>query len=161
MNTAIDLLRQAEAAGVHLELEADGALYARGPIDEDLITRLRQHRAELMHALVAGRYGLSVAELHEAAGSDWPTIEINPPLMVTLARAVQVRRMRELGHVPAHYTSTTICAGCGSVPIFSGAPSRVMSCPWCLNRIAGRPVPNGGGHGGDILRPSAAQVPER
>lgn len=61
--------------------------------------------------------------------------------LLPILAAVNTRRMRELGIVPPHYTAVTECAGCGLVPIFPGVPSRVLACPWCLNRAAGRPMP--------------------
>lgn len=79
-------------------------------------------------------YGLTLAEIKTEAGSDWPEIEANPVLLDAFARAIQVRRMREHGEVPKHYTSKTDCAHCGPVPIFEGAPDRVLGCPWCFNR---------------------------
>ena len=140
MSVAIDLIRQAEADGVRLEVEG-GEVYASGALTEDLVCRLRAHKGELHAALVAARYSLTVDDLRALAGPDWPEVERDPALLETLAHAVSVRRMREAGTVPAHYTATTTCAGCGHVPIFEGAPERVLACPWCLNRLAGKPVP--------------------
>lgn len=88
------------------------------------------------------RHGLTLADLRDAAGPDWPEVQVNPVLLETLAHAVSVRRMRERGEVPPGYTSTTICAHCGPVPIFEGVPERVLGCPWCFNRAAGRPMPS-------------------
>ena len=34
---------------------------------------------------------------------------VDPALRETLARAIQIRRMRECGEVPAHCTATTVC----------------------------------------------------
>ncbi len=58
-----------------------------------------------------------------------------------MAHAIQTRRMRERGEVPAHYTATTTCKHCGPVPIFPGVPATVLGCPWCFNRVQGLPVP--------------------
>lgn len=120
MSTAIDLIRLAEAEGVHLEAEA-GEVYASGALTEDMVTRLRPHKADLLVYLTAQHHGLTMADLREAAGRDWPEVEATPALLETLACAVSARRMRERGEVPPSYTSTTICAGCGPVPIFEGA----------------------------------------
>lgn len=79
--------------------------------------------------------------IRDLAGADWPEIEADPVLMGTFTRAVQVRRIREQGKVPEHYTAMTLCSGCGPVPIFPGASELVDACPWCFNRIAGRPIP--------------------
>ncbi len=140
MTPALDLIRQAEADGVRLEVEA-GEVYATGKLTDAMIARLRAHKTDLRAALVADRYGLNVAELRTVAGPDWPECERDPALLEVLAHAVQTRRMLERGEVPPHYTATTVCAGCGPVPIFEGCPDRVLACPWCLNRAAGRPVP--------------------
>ncbi len=86
-------------------------------------------------------HGLTLAELKEAAGEDWPDIEHDSKAMEALGHAIQTRRMREHGEVPAHYTATTLCARCGPVPIFPGCPETVLGCPWCFNRVQGLPVP--------------------
>lgn len=86
-------------------------------------------------------HGIPLSELRALAGPDWPEVEADPALLENLARAVSTRRMRDRGEVPPSYTSNTVCAGCGPVPIFEGAPDRVMGCPWCFNRAAGRPGP--------------------
>lgn len=86
-------------------------------------------------------HGIPLAELKAMLGTDWAECEHDPELLKTYAHSIQVRRMREAGIVPAHYTATTICDHCGPVLIFAGAPERVQSCPWCFNRAAGKPVP--------------------
>lgn len=158
MTVAVDLIRQAEAEGVHLEIEG-GEVYASGALTEDIVNRLRAHKGELFAELVAARHGLTITDLRALAGPDWPEVERDPALLEALAGAdwseleaepgkmeafanmVSIRKMRERGEVPAHYTASTICAHCGPVPIFPGVRERVLGCPWCLNRAAGRPVP--------------------
>ncbi len=85
--------------------------------------------------------GPTLDELKAAAGLDWPEIENDPATLEALARAIQTRRMRERGEILPHYTSTTVCARCGGVPIFAGVAERVLGCPWCFNRVKGRSVP--------------------
>lgn len=80
-------------------------------------------------------------ELRQAAGKDWPELAANPVLLECFAHMVAIRKMRERGEVPPSYTATTICAHCGPVPIFPGVAEKVLGCPWCFNRVAGRPVP--------------------
>lgn len=87
------------------------------------------------------RYGIPISELRELAGKDWPECERDPAVLESFVRAVQTRRLRERGETPPHYTSTTTCRHCGTVPIFPGCPARVEACVWCLNRHAGKPVP--------------------
>jgi len=87
-------------------------------------------------AEIASRHGMKLSELEEAAGLDWPEVEADLELAQAFANAVQTRRMRERGKVPPHYTATTLCAGCGVVPNWEGAPEHVLACPWCFNRVA-------------------------
>jgi len=101
----------------------------------------RTDHADDSAAQTAQRCGLTIADLKDTAGPDWPECQHDSALLETVAHAIQARRMRETGTVPAHYIAITICAGCGPVPIFEGAPATVLGCPWCLNRAAGRPVP--------------------
>lgn len=96
-----------------------------------------EKRQQKLHRL----QGIPLADLRQAAGPDWPEVERDPALLETLALAVSARRMREQGRVPPSYTCTTICAGCGPVPIFEGCPAQVLACPWCLNRHTKRPAP--------------------
>lgn len=141
MNVA-QLIEQVHAAGGRIE--AKGAtlkLAAPKPLPDALMAELRLHKPDLLAYLTAQCHGLTVDDLRALAGPDWPEVERDPALLETLVHAVQTRRMRERGAVPAHYAASTICAHCGPVPIFVGAPARVMGCPWCFNRAAGRPVP--------------------
>ncbi|MFB3107361.1 MAG: hypothetical protein ACE1ZA_20905, partial [Pseudomonadales bacterium] len=77
----------------------------------------------------------------QAAGPDWPEIEHDPPTLEALANSITICRMRERGEVPSNYTSTTVCAHCGPVPIYPGMAERVLGCPWCFNRVKGLPMP--------------------
>ncbi len=73
-------------------------------------------------------------EAQRVAGDEWSRLDNRE--REVLVRAVEARRMRERGEVPAHYTAKTVCAHCGEVPIFEGAPKRVLGCPWCFSRRA-------------------------
>jgi hypothetical protein len=66
---------------------------------------------------------------------------LTPDGLRALAHAVQASRMRERGEIPPGWTATTHCSHCGRVPIFQGCPNAVNGCPWCFNRVAGRPIP--------------------
>ena len=93
-------------------------------------------------------HGIPLAELRDLAGDDWPGLEADPGLMNAFAHAVRTRRMRERGEVPPEYTQIVHCEGCGPVPLWAGAPGRVVACPWCFNRVAGRPIPHPSGGAG-------------
>jgi len=82
-----------------------------------------------------------LADLEAAAGPDWPAIRENPDALAALRRAMEARRLREQGIPPDDYTQPAHCDGCGPVLLWEGAPARVITCPWCWNRRAGKPVP--------------------
>ncbi len=81
-------------------------------------------------------------------GSEWSELlenkngEFEEHQIPVATDMVAIIEMRERGIVPEHYTSETDCKHCGPVPIFEGCPPQVNGCPWCCNRIKGRPVPN-------------------
>ncbi len=149
MNTAT-LLAEAQRRGIQLYVEGPTLRYQapKGALTAELRAELKTHKTKLLPLLekpVAERitqdHGLTLADLQQAAGRDWPEIENDPATLEALARAIQTRRMRERGEVPPHYTEVTVCAHCGPVPIFPGASERVLGCPWCFNRIQRLPVP--------------------
>ena len=80
-------------------------------------------------------------ELSELLGTDWDWIRNDPKFLGACRQAETVRRMREAGIVPSHYTDSTVCGHCGCVPIFPGCPDKVMACPWCFNRLKRLPIP--------------------
>ena len=45
------------------------------------------------------------------------------------------------GHAPPGYTQAAECAGCGPVLLWPGSPAKVIACPWCFRRRAGKPIP--------------------
>ncbi len=149
MNTA-ELLNEVTRRGIKLKPDGDALCYTapKDLLTPELMAKLKAHKTELLDILtkpgaerIAQDHGLTMADLQQAAGPDWPEIENDNATLEALARAIQTRRMRERGEIPPHYTSTTVCAHCGSVSIFAGVAERVEGCPWCFNRLAGRPVP--------------------
>ncbi len=86
-------------------------------------------------------HGLTLADLREAAADDWPEMASDRAVLEAFAHALATRRLRERGEVPPEYTASTVCSGCGPVPIFPGVPKGVLACPWCFNRLKGFPVP--------------------
>ena len=85
--------------------------------------------------------GDATGALRAAAGPDWPEVRDNPDALAALRAALAVERSRAEGIAPPDYTQAVVCAGCGLVWLWQGAPARVIGCPWCANRINGRPVP--------------------
>jgi hypothetical protein len=147
MNAA-DLIVRVQQAGGSLSVQGDKLrISGRGnPLPPELLDALRHHKTEIILTLtdaptVARHHGLTVSDLEEAAGPDWPEVQTDPSLLGVLAEAVATRRMRERGEIPPHYTAITICRHCGPVPIYPGVADQVEGCPWCFNRAAGRPAP--------------------
>lgn len=73
--------------------------------------------------------------------AEWGWLQGNPDALEAYRLAFETRQQREAGMVPPTYTAATVCTGCGPVPIWPGAPARVLGCPWCINRLQGRPIP--------------------
>jgi hypothetical protein len=60
---------------------------------------------------------------------------------VAYLRALHRGADMDAGIVPASYTQAAHCDGCGPVWLWPEAPSRLIACPWCFRRKAGRPIP--------------------
>jgi hypothetical protein len=120
----------------------------RGVLTPALIAKLKANKPALLQALGRRRpesiHGVRLAELRTLAGEDWPWLNEEPARLEAFAHAVMTRRMRERGEVPPEYTASTLCAGCGPVPIWASCPPAVLSCPWCFNRLRGLPLPSHG-----------------
>ena len=153
MNAA-EILDYASHHDIHLMVDSDALLVdgPKGVITSEFRGALKTHKADLIVALsdqenipaiaeIAKRHGLTLSELQQAAGPDWPEVEANLALANALADVVKTRWMRERGQVPPNYTSVTVCAGCGPVPMWPNSPEYVLACPWCFNRAAGKPIP--------------------
>jgi len=56
-------------------------------------------------------------------------------------RALKYGATMDSGQCPPDYVEPATCAGCGPVWLWPGAPDRVLACPWCFRRKAGKPVP--------------------
>jgi hypothetical protein len=156
--SAAQTLAAAHAAGVRLGLDgADLLLESDREPPPQLLDALRRDKPEIV-ALLRTRdtgevsppatatqspnlHGLTLAELEEAAGEDWPEVRDDPTVLQALAHAVVTRRQRERGECPPHWTERCECAGCGPVYLWPGSPARVLGCPWCFNRAEGRPIP--------------------
>ena len=127
-----------------LSVAVDGDALVVSPasrLDDELRVFIRTHKPQILEALRDTVDGISAIELRELAGQDWQECERDPATLKAFAAAVRARRLREEGIAPPDWDSTTECAKCGSVPIFGGCPATVLACPWCWNRISGKPTP--------------------
>lgn len=86
-------------------------------------------------------FGISLGELEIEAGEDWARVSQTPGLLKAFARAVSIRRVRERGELPAHYTKPAICGRCGPVWLWEGAPYFIHGCPWCFVKLLEIPRP--------------------
>ncbi len=156
--SAAETLSAAQAAGVRLGLDGtDLLIEADCEPPPALLDALRRDKPEILALLRIRKtgevpksaatieffdlHGLTLAELEEAAGEDWPEVRDAPEVLEALAHAVVTRRQRERGECPPHWTERCECAGCGPVFLWPGSPTRVLGCPWCFNCAEGRPIP--------------------
>lgn len=82
-----------------------------------------------------------LGRLQTELGDDWDEISSDPAQLEAAAELLRTDECRRAGRIPPHYTATTICQGCGPVPIFEGTAGHVLGCPWCYNRTKGLPIP--------------------
>ena len=80
-------------------------------------------------------HGFSLEELKQLAGDGWPECESNPDILEAFAKSVSIRKMRESGELPKHYTKAATCQQCGPVWLWEDAPESVQACLWCFNRF--------------------------
>ena len=73
---------------------------------------------------------------------DWRKGGITSDTLTAFARSLVQRRTMDQGQRPAHYTEPATCKRCG--PIWLWFSGDVLGCPWCWNRVAGRPIPRPG-----------------
>ena len=130
------------ADGIHLHANGDRVVAVPASSLTDVHRHLiRQHKAELLASLSAANTDDDLEMLRTAAGPDWPAIKGDPGAIAALRTALDVERARAEGIPPEGYTQASHCGGCGDVLLWQGAPARVAACPWCQNRLAGRPIP--------------------
>lgn len=100
---------------------------------------------ELEAALVDACDGLKITpeEIREALApedlEDWRKGLINTYTLTAFARSLILRREMDRGKRPEHYTEKANCKQCG--PIWLWFAGEVLGCPWCWNRLSGRPIP--------------------
>jgi len=104
-----------------------------------------QGGSKLLEDLPDACRGLDIAptEVVEALAAedieDWRGGEINGETLAAFAQSLVQRQQMDQGKRPDHYTEQATCKHCGPIWLwFSGA---VLGCPWCWNRVAGRPIP--------------------
>ena len=131
--SALPIITEITNQGITARVEGDEvALSApKGTLTPEVVAKLKSKKPDLLRSL---------KELQERAGPDWQEISTDAAKLKALAELVMIEDMRHRGIVPDHYTNTTECKHCGTVPIWPGCPSQVHGCPWCMNRHQGLPM---------------------
>lgn len=130
------------------------------PLTDDQLDFLKRHKsrliaelnseagadAKLLEALSTACHGLPIAptEVREALApedvDDWLKGNISSETLAAFAQSMVQRREMDQGKAPAQYTERAVCKQCG--PVWLWFAGEVLGCPWCWNRIAGRPIPH-------------------
>ena len=104
-----------------------------------------QENSKLLEALADACKGLDItpAEVKQALApediEDWRSCTISADTLAAFARSLVQRREMNQGKRPNHYTMQATCKYCG--PIWLWCSDEVLSCPWCWNRAAHKPLP--------------------
>lgn len=148
------LLAELRGIGVRLSIHGDSLRVEAKPgtLSAGLRARLASAKPELIASLksdLRGRLqalakcdevpsalvdGLSTADLAACDNLEDDTLR-------AYLRALRRGSDMDADVVPKGYTLAGRCDGCGPVWLWPGSPARVVACPWCFRRKAGRDVP--------------------
>ena len=133
--SALPIFSELSDKGLRVRVDGpDLVLSPKKALTPTLASRIKKEKPVLIRSL---------EEIKRKAGPDWDEIANNPEQLKAFAELLMIGDMRQRGIVPDHYTSETKCKHCGPVPIWQGCPPKVNGCPWCFNRVAGLPMPQG------------------
>jgi|GEM_PF-1779367 len=79
------------------------------------------------------------AELSDGDIAAWQHDRIETNHLRDFAVALYDGRERKAGRIPESYQYVATCRHCG--PVWLTIPGHVPSCPWCINRYNGWPIP--------------------
>lgn len=97
-------------------------------------------RSRLLALAVAEH--IDAAHVHRMDAVDMAACgELSDDTLRAYLRALDRGTVMKRGIAPAEYTQAAHCAGCGPVWLWQGAPARVLACPWCFRRKAGKALP--------------------
>lgn len=97
-------------------------------------------RARLL--TLAEREGHAPAIVHRLHAEDGTAcVDLSDNELRAYLRALDRGAVMDAGKVPDGYTQPAHCGGCGPVWLWEGVPSRVVACPWCFRRKAGKSLP--------------------
>lgn len=143
---ATEIVHELRQAGAVIEARGD-RLHVEAPKGVLTIARreaLSRHKRELLVLLeaVAGTtWSLDdlYAALSDEDRADLAVGDLRAEALRAFIHAIDTRRAIEAGRVPAHFDEPAHCRRCG--PVWLWISASVHGCPWCRNRIAGRPIP--------------------
>ena len=136
--SALPIFSELSDKGLRVRVDGPDLVFSpKQALTPNLASRIKKEKPVLIKSL---------EEIKQKAGSDWDEIGNDPEQLRAFAELLMIGEMREKGITPYHYTSETECKNCGPVPIWPGCPPQVNGCPWCLNRLAGLPMPNSFAH---------------
>ncbi len=131
--SALPIFSELSDKGLRVRVDgSDLVLSPKKALTPNLASRIMKEKPALIRSL---------EEIKRKAGPDWDEIANDPEQLKAFAELLVIEDMRRQGSVPDHYTATTDCKHCGTVPIFEGCPPEVEGCPWCFNRIKRLPIP--------------------
>ena len=157
MNAA-DILSEARRAGIVLSVHGDKLRVEAGPgaVTHRLRALFADTKPELLRLIRAE--GAAAAEIqrrrvvsairaeglpdHIAVRSDATAEQLaglDAETLRAYVRSLAISAEREAGRIPAGWRYVGYCDGCG--PVWLWKPIKAIACPWCWNRVAGRPVP--------------------
>lgn len=91
---------------------------------------------------LAAHAGHLPAIVHRLHADDVAACMDEPDQVLTAyLRALDRGAVMDRGIAPADYTQPAHCDGCGPVWLWRGAPTRLLACPWCFRRKAGKAFP--------------------
>ncbi len=155
----MNALTQLREAGHSVKLLDSNQIFVYPTPPTEWVPELRAMKPQIIEALKSEQHsltevlGVAVSNLPISSGEviealapedieDWHKGFLTIETLQAFAGSLSQQRQMAQGIVPDHYTERAICKGCGPVWLwFSGV---VDGCPWCWNKVPGRPIPNPG-----------------
>lgn len=128
--------------GIRIRLDGRN-LRVSGPLSDADADLLRTHKREIVALLhAADTEGLPHVLVHRLGVDDIAACaDLSADTLAAYLRVLDRADRMDAGQVPPGFTAARYCQGCGPVWLWPGAPDRVVGCPWCQRRKAGRRIP--------------------
>lgn len=144
MGALSDLLKRADCAATPATPATQSfagvrsvAKVAESQESQGVAPDLRAHLLSLAEA-----EGYAAAIVHRLHADDVAAcVGLPDETLRAYLRALDRGTVMDRGIAPAGYTQAAHCEGCGPVWLWEGAPARLLACPWCFRRKAGKPLP--------------------